>query len=77
MSIISYFCMTGGHSVNVEAEPTEDLSKKLPEGWTLRRASCINAPRGPEDPWSPGIWYADENSGASILSCPEHPLIEI
>lgn len=77
-NILSYFCMPGGHSVEYVADPASDLSQHLPPGWALVKASVIPAPKlSPEDPWSPGIWYADPESPASVLCCPEHALIDV
>lgn len=74
--IVSFFCMPGGHSVEYVADPNMDLSKDLPPGWALVRASVIPAPRtSPLDPWEPGIWYADPESPASVLCCPQHSLV--
>jgi hypothetical protein len=74
MSIMA-FCTPGGHPVEVGAicngEPM-----KVPPGWSLVRASVIPAPRGADDPWEPGIWYADPSSHLSVLCCPDHPLID-
>lgn len=76
MSLISAFCMLGGHSVVME-DDGGPLSNRLPEGWRLVRASVVPAPTGPDDPWEPGIWYIDPDSPASIIACPDHQPIDI
>lgn len=67
---IMAFCMAGGHSVVVQNVG------KVPEGWSLVEADVVVPPRGPDDPWEPGIWYAKAGTGCHVLCCPEHPLVE-
>lgn len=68
------FCMPGGHAVEVD-----DIGPdRVPEGWALCEADVLPPPdRGPDAPYSPGIWYARSDTGCWILCCPEHPLIEV
>ena len=69
--IVKAFCMPGGHAVDVLL----DEPMRVPEGWSLVPAEVIPAPKGPDDPWSPGIWFYKEGSDTKILCCPHHSII--
>lgn len=69
--IVSVFCTPGGHSRLVSL----DDPMRVPDGWTKVAADVIPAPVGPDDPWTPGIWYADPTSTTMVLCCPDHPII--
>lgn len=72
---VSIFCMPGGHAVHMLVAPSYD-PLEVPPGWSMVEADHIAAPQGPDDTWSPGIWYAKEGTGCMVLCCPEHPLID-
>jgi hypothetical protein len=78
MMSVRMFCMPGGHSVEVVVSPDADLSKYLPPGWTLTKASCVTDPTvGPSDDYVSPIWYEDPSSAASVLCCPDHQLVSV
>jgi hypothetical protein len=61
--VIQAFCMSGRHVTEQIIGTNLEDKVKVPHGWKLVRASMVD-----------GKWVADENSGARIPCCPEHPL---
>lgn len=81
MNLVSVFCMSGGHAVQFIFGGDDFLNVNgpmldVPPGWALVEAEVIPAPRGPDDPWAPGIWFAKQGTGCKVLCCPDHPIIQ-
>lgn len=75
--IINTFCTVGAHSVTITVDGKPGDVVRLPIGWRKVRASVIPFPKGPDDDWSPGIWYADPNATAEVFCCPDHDVVHI
>lgn len=72
--LISIFCTPGGHSIQFAVGRDLEDPLTTPPGWQKVEADCVATPRGPDDPWAPGIWYAKEGTGCWVLACPIHHL---
>lgn len=76
MTLISFKCIPGDHSVNVQSPAGNPVV--YPAGWRLMSASHLpGITLSADDPFDPGIWYFDPTSTTTVLVCPEHDLIRV